>query len=286
MRRVNFIAGLSRLLPACRQDKRNNSHSHGVDLRPNLEPVPHGQTRQTDHMLDQEHITGLRVLEQSEEAQVAPASRALCVFDIRSDDRQAAGRLQKLRFHCEPGWRPALRWRLGGKLLRACGGSHPVRFAWFLFIGSLWIVKSLLLNHVAMVSPMCTLIAPRYRMGWRPKVFHHAPNYPCHPQSSLSLNGRTARASAAMAPGDSPFSTRRTWTSGIRKVPPTRTAKPGCRMQVRQAVVGLTPVRRASSPVEANCTLYLLSAQALNSVNFLKCPRRSCLVFAREKLSI
>ena len=61
-----------------------------------------------------------------------------------------------------------------------------------------------------------------------------------------------ARASTAIAAGSSPRSTRRTWTSGIRKVQPTRTAKPRWRLQVRQAVMRLTPVRPASSAVETN----------------------------------
>ena len=66
-----FIAW-RRLLPARRQVKRNNSHSLGVDFRPKLEPVPLGQTRQTVHLLDQEHIAGFRVLEQSEKLRSRP----------------------------------------------------------------------------------------------------------------------------------------------------------------------------------------------------------------------
>jgi hypothetical protein len=42
-------------------------------------------------------------------------------------------------------------------------------------------------------------------------------------------------------------------------VPPTRTAKPGYRTQLRHAVVGLTPVRRASSVVETNGTWFSLA---------------------------
>ena len=52
-------------------------------------------------------------------------------------------------------------------------------------------------------------------------------------------------------------------------------AKPGCRMQVRQAVIRLTPVRRASSAVETNmgdCTCPPW-CWVLNSMNFLKRPR-------------
>ena len=103
MRRVNSSAGLPPAASLSAGQAQQLALAWCRSPPQKLEPVPLGQTRQTVHLLDQEHITGFRVLEQSEKLrsrQLLRRSRFRYTFR-RSASR---GRLQKLRFH----WRARL----------------------------------------------------------------------------------------------------------------------------------------------------------------------------------